>query len=172
MTPNESPLIRVGRLARFGRRLAADCLLSRRSHRARYRSVGRTLPDPGHNRARYRRATAFLLVQAERCVGAITLDGKADPAYATMPWRHPEPALVVHRLCIDPGSQGKGLGSHMMAFAETHATREGFASIRLDAYSGNPQAVALYRRRGYRQAGELYFPLRRLPFYLFERAAV
>ena len=115
-------------------------------------------------------ARLFLLLSTGHCVGLVTLDASADPAYATIPWAGLEPALVVHRLCVDPLCQGKGFGSRLMDFAESHATQHEFASIRLDAYSGNPEAVALYRRRGYRQAGELYFPRRALPFYLFERA--
>ncbi|WP_173049782.1 hypothetical protein [Nitrospira sp. KM1] len=40
--------------------------------------------------------------------------------------------------------------------------------VRLDAYSGNPQALTLYRRRGYREAGQVTFPRRALPFICFE----
>jgi ribosomal protein S18 acetylase RimI-like enzyme len=116
-------------------------------------------------------ARLFLLAWGGAFVGAVTLDANADPAYAAIRWESADPALIVHRLCVDPRWQGKGLGSRLMDFAEQHAASEGFASIRLDAYSGNPGAVALYRKRGYREAGQLYFPRRVLPFYLFERAA-
>lgn len=127
-------------------------------------------PTPATVAADIANARLFLLLSTGRCVGLVTLDASADPAYATIPWTMLEPALVVHRLCVDPLCQGKGFGGCLMDFAERHATQEGFASIRLDAYSGNPGAVALYRRRGYRQAGELHFPRRALAFYLFERA--
>jgi hypothetical protein len=55
-----------------------------------------------------------------------------------------------------------------MDFAESHAARSGYASIRLDAYTGNPRSVQLYRRRGYREVGQVYFPRRTLPFWCFE----
>ena len=112
----------------------------------------------------------FVLTSDERCVGAITLDRNPDPAYETLPWTFAAPALIVHRLCVLPAMQGKGIGRQLMAFAEQYAADEGFHSIRLDAYSGNPAAVAMYRERGYRQVGELFFPRRTLPFYLFERS--
>jgi ribosomal protein S18 acetylase RimI-like enzyme len=80
-----------------------------------------------------------------------------------------EPALVVHRLCVDPAYQGNGLGSQLMDFAEAHAKQNTYVSIRLDAYAGNPRAVWLYERRGYRKAGQVYFPRRTLPFFCFEK---
>jgi ribosomal protein S18 acetylase RimI-like enzyme len=115
-------------------------------------------------------ARLFVFTAADRCVGAITLDANPDAAYASVPWNFADPALIVHRLCIAPGMQGKGLGHRLMEFAEQHAASEGYRSIRLDAYSANPSAVALYRRREYRQVAELFFPRRTLPFYLFEWA--
>ena len=41
-----------------------------------------------------------------------------------------------------------------------HARDHGYACIRLDAYTGNPRAMALYERRGYRQIGQARFPRR------------
>jgi ribosomal protein S18 acetylase RimI-like enzyme len=55
-----------------------------------------------------------------------------------------------------------------MEFAELYATRSGYASVRLDAYTGNPRSVNLYRRRGYREVGQIRFPRRELPFWCFE----
>jgi ribosomal protein S18 acetylase RimI-like enzyme len=107
---------------------------------------------------------------ADDIVGCVTLTEDQDPAYVTVAWTLPEPALVVHRLCIDPAMQGRGRAHRLMDFAESHAAAHGYASIRLDAYTGNPRAVALYRRRGYREAGQVFFPRRTLPFYCFERS--
>ena len=113
----------------------------------------------------------FIVTGADRCLGAVTLDGNPEASYASLAWSYADPALIVHRLCVAPDMQGKGFGRQLMDFAERHAMANGWGSIRLDAYSGNAAAVDLYRRRGYRQVGELFFPRRVLPFYLFEWAA-
>lgn len=44
-----------------------------------------------------------------------------------------------------------------MDFAERFADENGYEAIRLDAFTGNPGAVALYERRGYRKAGVVRF---------------
>lgn len=56
-----------------------------------------------------------------------------------------------------------------MDLAEAHAKQNTYVSIRLDAYAGNPPTVKLYERRGYRKAGQVYFPRRTLPFFCFEK---
>jgi len=57
----------------------------------------------------------------------------------------------------------------MMVFAESFAANHNFSCIRLDAYTGNPRALALYERLGYQQAGQVFFPRRELPFACFEK---
>jgi ribosomal protein S18 acetylase RimI-like enzyme len=103
-----------------------------------------------------------------RCVGSVALDDKQADEYRELTWTTPEPALVVHRLTVDPSAQGRGLAHELMAFAEAYAARSGYASVRLDAYSGNRRSEQLYRRRGYREVGQIYFPRRPLPFWCFE----
>jgi ribosomal protein S18 acetylase RimI-like enzyme len=110
----------------------------------------------------------YALTAAGRCHAVVTVDTVQDDQYVTVPWTSAEPALVVHRLCVDPVAQGRGLGRRLMDYVEAHAKHHRFASVRLDAYSGNAEAVAFYRRRGYREAGQVYFPRRTLPFYCFE----
>jgi ribosomal protein S18 acetylase RimI-like enzyme len=112
----------------------------------------------------------YVLSVSDECQATVALDDTQDPLYRTVPWTTAEPALVVHRLCVDPPAQGRGYGAELMKFAETYAERHRYSSIRLDAYSDNPSAVELYRRRGYREAGQVMFPRRALPFHLFELA--
>jgi ribosomal protein S18 acetylase RimI-like enzyme len=114
------------------------------------------------------RGTLYVLIDETRLDGVVTLDEHQPPEYATVSWNFSEPALVVHRLCVDPAAQGKGVGKQLMDFAESLAAERGYASVRLDAYTANPQAVGLYLRRGYREAGQVYFARRSLPFYCFE----
>ena len=111
----------------------------------------------------------YVVMSEGACVATVAIDAREDPQWSTAEWQTPEPALVVHRLCVDPDAQGRGHARRLMDFVEQYAAHEGFASIRLDAFSGNPQSLALYRGRGYTPAGEVYFPGRELPFICFER---
>lgn len=112
----------------------------------------------------------FVIRQEGLCLAAVSLNDVQPDEYRTVKWRCGNGrALVVHRLCVHPERQGRGIGRELMGFAEYFAYSRGFSSIRLDAYSGNPQALALYERRGYQRGGQLYFPRRELPFDCFEK---
>ena len=60
-------------------------------------------------------------------------------------------------------------GAATDGFAENYAVVNGYTTIRLDAYSGNPRALHFYECRGYQKAGQLFFPGRELPFYGYEK---
>jgi ribosomal protein S18 acetylase RimI-like enzyme len=116
------------------------------------------------------RQRLYVLTVGRACQATVALDDQQADVYRTVSWTTSEPALVAHRLCVDPAAQGLGYGRQLMEFVEAYAERSGYSSIRLDAYSDNPSAVALYQRRGYREVGQVSFPRRSLPFLLFERA--
>jgi ribosomal protein S18 acetylase RimI-like enzyme len=116
-----------------------------------------------------RRGALYVLEdEAGRCIGCVALDQRQADEYRELAWTTREPALVVHRLCVDPAEQGRGLADELMTFAESHAAERGCASVRLDAYTGNSRSERLYRRRGYREVGQVRFPRRPLPFWCFE----
>ncbi|HEY4129775.1 MAG TPA: GNAT family N-acetyltransferase [Gemmatimonadaceae bacterium] len=115
---------------------------------------------------------ALVLLDAGVPAAVVVIDEHQDTAYRTVSWSFPEPSLIVHRLCVDPRFQRRGFAGQLMDRVEADAHARQYASIRLDAYSGNPAAVAFYRRRGYREVGHVEFPRRPLPFLLFERAAI
>ena len=50
-----------------------------------------------------------------------------------------------------PEHRGKGLGTRLMALAETHAREEGFDKLSLVVFEQNEGAARLYQRLGYRQ---------------------
>jgi ribosomal protein S18 acetylase RimI-like enzyme len=105
----------------------------------------------------------------DRLVGTIALNQEQEPEYSLLPWLFPTPSLVIHRLCVSPSHQGLGIGSALMRFSERHAIDMRCNSIRLDVYSGNPNAVNLYKHLGYRIAGQFTFPSRSLPFLCMEK---
>jgi len=111
----------------------------------------------------------YVAMRSELCVGAVSLNAQQESAYQRVAWQSVEPSLVIHRLCVTPTLQGQGIGASLLNFAERFAQTAGYASIRLDVYSGNSVAANFYKKRGYRIAGEVYFPRRELPFWCMEK---
>ena len=104
------------------------------------------------------------------CAGAVCLNELQAAEYAELSWRDADGRfLVVHRLCVDPDWQGRGVAAALMDFAEAMAVEQGYSSIRLDTYVGNPKALALYEGRGYHRTGQVRFPRRRFVFDCFEK---
>ena len=110
----------------------------------------------------------YVLTSSGSCCGVVTVDTKPEVQYTTVQWATAKPALLIHRLCIEPTAQGCGFGRQLMTYIEEYGGRHRFAGIRLDAYSGNPRALEFYRQRHYREAGQVFFPRRVLPFICFE----
>lgn len=91
----------------------------------------------------------------ERIAACVVLNTEYDEQYDNAKWKYPsDRPLIVHRLCIHPDFQNRGLGKAVMQAAETWSRKRGFTVIRLDAYSGNPASLALYGHLGFRKAGE------------------
>mgnify|MGYP000910974388 FL=1 len=90
-----------------------------------------------------------------RIAACIVLSTEYDEQYNNAQWEYPsDRPLIVHRLCIHPDFQNKGLGRAVMRAAEALGRERGFTVIRLDAFSGNPASLALYGHLGFRKAGE------------------
>jgi ribosomal protein S18 acetylase RimI-like enzyme len=110
------------------------------------------------------------IIQDSQYIGAIAINELQEAEYLTLNWDDTQgKSLCVHRLVVHPKNQGKGIGKKLLLFAEETAFNNGYSSIRLDAYSGNPIALSLYERNGYRRKGEIYFPRRELPFICYEK---
>ena len=104
------------------------------------------------------------------CAAAVCLNEQQAAEYAGLNWRDSGGRpLVIHRLCVDPALQNRGIAARLMDFAEDFARQNSYTSIRLDTYTGNPRALALYERRGYTRTGQIRFPRRRMMFDCFEK---
>jgi ribosomal protein S18 acetylase RimI-like enzyme len=108
------------------------------------------------------------LIEVEgRVAGLIVINEDQSPEYAGVAWKHSGRVLVVHRLTIHPDYQRGKLATCLMDFAEEMAAIEGYDCIRLDAFTRNPAAFALYENRGYRKAGIVRF--RKGEFFCYEK---
>lgn len=96
------------------------------------------------------------------------LNTQCDEQYEQAEWRDKqEPYLVLHRFCVHPAFQNRGVGRLAAHQIEEQVKEQGIYSLRLDAFSENPFALKLYRSLGYRETGTAVF--RKGKFYLFEK---
>ena len=116
-------------------------------------------------------ADTFLVRLGREIAATIALNEQPEREYDRVRWLTPlhQAALIVHRLAVHPRYQRRGLAKRLMRFAEELASQRRLGSIRLDAFSGNPAALALYEGLGYTRVGQVFFPHRDLPFVCFEK---
>lgn len=101
-------------------------------------------------------------------VAALTMDQDAE--YAQADWDVAEPALVTHRLAVDPAAQGQGVALALMAQAEKQALAQGLRVLRVDTNSENAATQRLFPKLGYRFAGEITLAFRPgLRFFCYEK---
>lgn len=94
----------------------------------------------------------------DQLVASLVLNDYQDPEYSEIAWRYPSAKVaVVHRLMVSPTHEGNGFASTAMRFAEDEAVRQGYTTIRLDAFSVNQRALRLYQRLGYEDVGAVKF---------------
>ena len=85
-------------------------------------------------------------------LAAITMD--QEPDYAQVGWDISEPAIVVHRLAVDPAFRGAGVAGALMQKAEQVAAERGITVLRVDTNTQNAATQRLFPKLGYRLAGE------------------
>jgi ribosomal protein S18 acetylase RimI-like enzyme len=101
-------------------------------------------------------------------VAAITSD--QEPEYANVGWDIGEMAIVVHRLAVDPGFQGKGVAVALMEQAEAVARERGISALRVDTNTQNQATQRLFPKLGYELAGEISLSFRAgLRFLCYEK---
>ncbi len=89
---------------------------------------------------------------------AYVMNCDADPDYYNADWQYPDAKwCVVHRLCVSPAYHRQGLATKVMEYVEQTAKEEGFDSIHLDTFSGNPKALSLYHKLGFVDVGEAFW---------------
>lgn len=102
--------------------------------------------------------------------GVACVNTAESPEYDPLPWTTVRPAMVIHRMAIDPAFQRRGVGSALFAFAEEEARRRGLSSMRIDTYCLNDRMQALIRKMGFTRVGEIHLHGRPLAYPCFEKA--
>ena len=105
-----------------------------------------------------------------RILATILITPKQDREYLEVGWEDTDGRpVVIHRLAVRLGFQGKGLAAAMMDFAEDHARKQGYTSVRLDTYYDNERAQDFYKKRGYEYRGITHFKQRDGQYYCYEK---
>ncbi|KAA9332995.1 GNAT family N-acetyltransferase [Hymenobacter busanensis] len=101
-------------------------------------------------------------------VAALTTD--QDPEYAQADWDATAPAVVTHRLAVDPAAQGRGVAAALLQQAEVLAREWNLHLLRVDTNSENQATQRLFPKLGYRFAGEIGLGFRPgLRFFCYEK---
>ncbi|WP_433971266.1 GNAT family N-acetyltransferase [Tunturiibacter lichenicola] len=101
-------------------------------------------------------------------VAAVTMD--QEPDYAQVGWDIEEPAIVVHRLAVDPAFRGLGAAGALMRKAEEVAAERDINVLRVDTNTQNEATQRLFPKLGYQLAGEISLAFRPgLRFLCYEK---
>lgn len=101
-------------------------------------------------------------------VAAITTE--QSPEYASVGWDITEPAVVVHRLAVDPAFRGQGVAAALLQGAERVAAERGISVLRVDTNVNNQATQRLFPKLGYTLAGEIGLEFRPgLRFLCYEK---
>jgi ribosomal protein S18 acetylase RimI-like enzyme len=110
----------------------------------------------------------FLCELENQIASVFVLNQDCDEEYTNGTWQYKEASFfVIHRLCVNPVFQGKGIGTRTMLLIEKFLRNKNIETIRLDAYSLNPIALKMYEQLGYKRVGEANW--RKGLFYLYEK---
>lgn len=100
-------------------------------------------------------------------VGAITC--RHEPDYAAVPFTCPEPAVVMHRVAVEPSAMRQGVAGMLFSQFEEEGRRRGVEALRIDTYSLNDRMQALVLKQGFRFVADTHFGKRPLPYCCYEK---
>lgn len=101
--------------------------------------------------------------------GVACINTSESPEYDPLPWTTVRPAMVIHRMAVDPTCQRSGIGSAFFRFAQEKARSQGLKAMRIDTYSLNDRMQALIRKMGFTQVGTIHLHGRPLTYPCFEK---
>ena len=111
------------------------------------------------------------IAEIDGCVaGAVALTTEQSPEYVQAGWDIEVPAVVVHRLAVDPAFQGRGVAIALMQQAEVVAEEKGIDRVRADTNTHNQVMQRLMPKLGYDLSGEIGLEFRPgLRFFCYEK---
>ncbi|MCH5342559.1 MAG: GNAT family N-acetyltransferase [Acetatifactor sp.] len=108
------------------------------------------------------------VIASDEIVSVYVVNQECDPQYQMGSWSCPFTSCrIIHRLCVNPAFQNRGVGRQTMEHLERELYSQGVRSIRLDAFMQNPYSLRMYYSLSYRIVG--YTQWRKGRFCLLEK---
>ena len=114
-----------------------------------------TYPNPEVLTQDVEQAQLWVAEEDGRLAGVAAITTDQEPEYAEVGLDPAEPAIVVHRLAVDPAFRGRGVAEALMRQAEDVARERGITALRLDTNTENEATQRLFPKLGYVLAGEI-----------------
>ena len=96
------------------------------------------------------------------------LNKECDEQYRSGKWQYiGDDFRVIHRLCVSPKYQKKGIAHAVLQHIESKLRLLGVKAVWLDVFSENPYALRLYYNSGYQKVGVAHW--RKGEFHLMEK---
>ena len=132
---------------------------------------GEDYPTRAHYATDLDRGELYAAREDGKILGVACLNTARAVEYAPLPWKSGGPALVIHRMAVDPEVQRRGVGRALFTFTEELARKKGLAAIHADTYSLNEGMQTLFLAMGYSRVGFVRFgrPYRELDYPCFEK---
>lgn len=92
--------------------------------------------------------------------GVIATATEQMPEYAQVGWNLEEPAIVIHRLAVDPAFRGLGIAQALMDKAEEIARTQNIFVLRVDTNVENQATQRMFPKLGFRLDGEITLEFR------------
>lgn len=89
-----------------------------------------------------------------KLAGLAAITEEQEPEYARVGWDISEPAIVVHRVAVDPAFRGQGVAEALMRQAEAVAIERAITVLRVDTNTQNQATQKLFPKLGYALSGE------------------
>ena len=115
------------------------------------------------------RGDLWCAVDGERVAGVACITAERPGEYPPGIWQAAGPALVIHRMAVDPRFQGRGAARALFAQAEALARGRGMAALHVDTYTENTRMLGLLAALGFVRRGALRQHGRPLPYPCFEK---
>ena len=114
------------------------------------------------------KGTLFVVCEEDALAAFYVISAEYDEQYSNAAWEQDaDTAYILHRFCVSPKVQNRGVGRTVLAHIEDQVKEMGYKSIRLDTFTENPFAQRLYRHNGYEPRG--YAQWRKGKFDLMEK---
>ncbi|MBH1941885.1 GNAT family N-acetyltransferase [Mobilitalea sibirica] len=110
----------------------------------------------------------YVLTEKDKIIACVVINEDQDASYHSANWKYVSDKIaIIHRLCVHPRAQRKGIGKLLMKCSEEWICQQEYEAIRLDTFTNNHIARKLYEGLGYSYVGEVTF--RKGVFLLMEK---